>query len=148
MKETGTKSDRKQIETALDKYVEFWNNNDMDSWGTLFAEDVDYINRNGGWWRNNTDNVTGHKQIHQMLIAMGQPKTFSLEIKKIEFLKPDIAIVQAVSEWPGLKPLTAGEPIENLKGIMTCVFVKTEGNWLIKTLHNTLRVYLPEQKRN
>jgi uncharacterized protein (TIGR02246 family) len=133
------KSDIKKIETALDDYVSYWNNNDMHSWGTLFTDDVDYINRKGGWWKNNKDNIAGHMHIHNILMEMRQPKTFSLEIQKIEFLKPDVAVVQALSEWPGFKPYNPGEPNKNLKGIITCVFVKTERNWLIKTLHNTLR---------
>lgn len=129
----------KQIESKLEDYVLYWNASDMDSWGSLFTEDVDYINRNGGWWTNNEENVAGHKKIHKMLTAMGQSKTFRLKVQKIDFIKPDVAIVQATSEWPGFKPYTPGEEIKNLKGIMTCVFVKKEGNWLIKTLHNTLR---------
>ncbi len=133
------KSDTQKIEAILDDYVIYWNSNEMDSWGTLFTDDADYINRKGGWWKNNKDNVAGHKHIHHMLMEMRQPKTFSLEIHKIEFLKPDVAVVQALSEWPGFKPNNSGEPIENMKGIITCVFVKTDGKWLIKTLHNTLR---------
>jgi uncharacterized protein (TIGR02246 family) len=128
-----------KIVQVMDAYVVHWNNNDMDSWGNLFTDDVDYINRNGGWWKNNKDNIAGHKQIHTMLLEMGQPKTYGLEIQKIEFLNPDIAIVQALSSWPGFKHYSTGEPVDNIKGIMTCVFVKVEGEWLIKTLHNTLK---------
>ena len=135
--EAEQKSDTQKIEAALDDYVTYWNNNDMDSWGILFTDDVDYINRKGGWWKNNKDNIAGHKHIHKMLVEMDQPKTFSLEIHKIEFLKPDVAVVQALSEWPGFKPYDSGGT--NLRGIITCVFVKNDGKWLIKTLHNTLR---------
>jgi len=137
--ETTQDFDIQQIETVLKDYVRYWNTNDMDSWGTLFMDDVDYINRNGGWWTNNEDNIAGHKIIHKMLIDLEQPKTFSLEIQKIDFLKPDVAVVQALSEWPGFKPLTPENQTKKLNGIMTCVFVKTDGKWLIKTLHNTLR---------
>jgi len=137
--ETRQKSEIQEIETALENYVLYWNNNDMDSWGTLFTDDVDYINRNGGWWKNNEDNIAGHKHIHKMLIETEQPGTFSLEVRKIELLKPDIAIVQALSEWLGFKSCDSSDKTETLKGILTCVFIKTDGKWLIKTLHNTLR---------
>ena len=133
------KLDRQKIEAVLDNYTIYWNDNDMDSWGTLFTDDVDYINRKGGWWKNNTDNIDCHKHIHKMLKEMGQPKTFSLEIHKIEFLKPDVAVVQALSEWPEFKSYDSSDKTETLKGILTCVFVKYEGEWVIKTLHNTLR---------
>jgi len=129
--------DRQKIEASINDYVTHWNNNDMDSWGTLFTNDADYINRNGGWWKNNKDNIEGHKQIHKMLIESGQPKSFSLEVKKVDFLKPDLAVVQVLSEWPGFKSYN-NQSKENIKGIITCVFVKIDSKWLIKTLHNTL----------
>jgi uncharacterized protein (TIGR02246 family) len=137
--------DRQKIEASINDYVTYWNNNDMDSWGTLFTDDVDYINRNGGWWKNNQDNVEGHKQIHKMLIESGQPKSFRLEVHKIAFLKSDLAVVQLLSEWPGFKSYNPGRSNENIKGIMTCVFIKVDGEWLIKTLHNTLIDIMPGQ---
>lgn len=136
---TAQKTDIQKIKAALDDYVSYWNSNDMDAWGSLFTDDVDYINRKGGWWKNNKDNVAGHKHIHTLLIETGQPKTFSLEVHKIAFLKPDVAVIQALSEWPGFKADKLAGVTQNVKGIITCVFVKTDGKWLIKTLHNTLR---------
>jgi uncharacterized protein (TIGR02246 family) len=132
-------TDTKKMETVLQDYATYWNNNDMDAWGKLFTDDVDYINRNGGWWKNNNDNIEGHKLIHKKLVEMGQPKTFCLDVQKITFLKPDVAIVQALSEWTGFIPFDNGKPNQDLKGIITCVFLKIEGEWLIRTLHNTLR---------
>ena len=137
--------DRQKIEASINDYVSYWNNNDMDSWGTLFTDDVDYINRNGGWWKNNKDNVEGHKRIHNMLIESGQPMSFRLEVHKIAFLKSDLAVVQLLSEWPGFKSYNRGRSEENIKGIITCVFLKVDGEWLIKTLHNTLIDTAPGQ---
>ncbi|MDR7131752.1 uncharacterized protein (TIGR02246 family) [Algoriphagus sp. 4150] len=132
------RSDILEIETVLNNYVIYWNTHDMDSWGRLFTDDVDYINRNGGWWKNNEDNIAGHKRIHEMLIKTGQPKTFNLTLRKIEFIKPEVALVQALSNWSGIKPSHPDNPPQEMNGIMTCVFLKLEGRWLIKTLHNTL----------
>lgn len=130
--------DRQKIEAAINDYVTYWNNNDMDSWGRLFTDDVDYINRNGGWWKNNKDNIEGHKRIHNMLIESGQPMSFRLEVHKIAFLKSDLAVVQLLSEWPGFKLYNRGRFKEDINGIITCVFVKVNTEWLIRTLHNTL----------
>src|SRR5690554_5659375 len=33
--------DRQKIEASINDYVTHWNNNDMDSWGTLFTNDAD-----------------------------------------------------------------------------------------------------------
>lgn len=128
-----------KIEAVMKNYVSYWNDNDMDSWGTLFTDDVDYINRRGGWWKNNKDNIEGHRHIHKMMVETGQPKTFRLEIGQIEFIKPDVAIVHALSEWPGFKSYGKEGNTETLRGVLTCVFVKVEGEWLIRILHNTLR---------
>ncbi len=41
--------DKEAIRMVLASYVETWNRHDMDAWGKLFTDDVDYVNRGGGW---------------------------------------------------------------------------------------------------
>lgn len=46
--------DEEAIKQVLATYVEAWNRHDVAAWGRLFADDVDYVNRGGGWWTSNT----------------------------------------------------------------------------------------------
>ncbi len=131
-----TNADKRRIENVVADYVTHWNRSDIESWGELFTADVDYVNRGGGWWKSNEENLEGHKQIHGMLVESNQPMSYFLRIESIEFLHADIALVHANSEWPGFTP-PGGKP-QNLKGIMTIVFKRENGRWKIRALHNGL----------
>lgn len=142
----GGVADEAAIRKVLADYVEAWNKHDMTAWGKLFTDDVDYVNRGGGWWKSNRENVEGHKLIHDMLVGRGQEMTYRSNVEKITFLKPDIAIVQAMWEWPGFA-LPSGEEVTDFRGIITMVTVKRDGAWRIRALQNTVTSIPPAAKR-
>jgi uncharacterized protein (TIGR02246 family) len=129
--------DEEAIKQVLATYVDTWNTHDMATWGALFTDDVDYVNRGGGWWQSNKENVEGHKAIHDMLVKQKQQMTYTSTVAKIAFLKPDVALVHATWEWPGF-PLPAGKEAKDFKGIITMVMVKQADTWLIRAVQNTL----------
>jgi uncharacterized protein (TIGR02246 family) len=124
---------------VLATYVATWNMHDVITWGALFTDDVDYVNRGGGWWQSNTENMEGHKAIHDMLVKQKQPMTYTSSVTKIAFLKPDIALVHATWAWPGFT-LPSGEEAKDFEGIITMVMVKQVDTWLIRAVQNTLGV--------
>ena len=124
-------ADEEAIRTALATYVETWNAHDIEAWGKLFTDDVDYVNRGGGWWESNEENLEEHKAIHEMLIRLKQPMTYKSAVKKIAFFSPTIAIVHAAWKWPGFC-LPSGEEAEDFQGIITMVMVKGVDRWLIR----------------
>lgn len=140
--------DEEAIKELLATYVETWNRHDMSAWGRLFTNNVDYVNRGGGWWKSNKQNVEGHKLIHDMLVKQKQNMTYKSSAAKITFLKPDIALVHATWEWPSFT-LPSGEEGKDFKGIITMVMVKQDGKWLIRALQNTLTSTppMPEQPK-
>jgi ketosteroid isomerase-like protein len=114
----GTAADEEAIRKVLATYVETWNRHDIEAWGRLFTDDVDYVNRAGGWWKGNRENVEGHQVIHS-------------------FLRPDTAIVHATWEMTGFtRP--SGEIVKDFKGIIGMVMVKQDGDWLIRAVQNTV----------
>lgn len=140
--------DEEDIKRVLATYVNTWNKHDMTAWGKLFTDDVDYVNRGGGWWKTNKENVEGHKLIHNVLVKQKQRMTYKSDVEKITLLKPDIAIVHATWEWPGYT-LPSGEEAEDFKGMITMVMVKQNGMWLIRALQNTVTSPppMPEQPK-
>lgn len=129
--------DEEAIRGVLAAYVEAWNRHDMDAWGALFTPDVDYVNRAGGWWPSNRENVAGHRAIHQVLRARHTPMTYASSVEKISFLTPDIALVHASWDWPGGAPPAAGKDVD-FRGLLTMIMVKQGGRWLIRALQNTV----------
>ncbi|MGH8594359.1 MAG: nuclear transport factor 2 family protein [Gammaproteobacteria bacterium] len=75
------------------------NAHDMDAWGKLFTDDVDYVNREGGCWKSNKENMEGRKALHDMLVRQKQTMTHKSAVGKIPFLEPGIALVHAT--WGG-----------------------------------------------
>jgi uncharacterized protein (TIGR02246 family) len=145
-KSEGRIMDEEAIQKVLADYVEAWNKHDMTAWGKLFTDDVDYVNRGGGWWKSNKENVEGHKLIHNILVKQKQKMTYKSNVEKITFLKPDIAIVHATWEWPGFT-MPSGEEVKDFKGIITMVTVKQNGMWLIRALQNTVTSIPPIAKQ-
>jgi uncharacterized protein (TIGR02246 family) len=130
-------ADEHAIKNVIASYVDTWNRHDMDAWGKLFTNDVDYVNRGGGWWKNNQENVQGHKMIHEMLVKQKQNMNYKSSVAKIMFLQTDIAIVHATWEWPDFNH-PSGEVTKDFKGIITMVMVKKNNQWLIRALQNTV----------
>ncbi len=132
-----TTSDEAGSTQVLATFVETWNRHGITAWGKLFADDVDYVDRAGGWWKSNKENVEDRGLIHEMLIKQNQKMTYKSTVAKITFLKSDVAIVHAIWEWPGFT-LPPGEGVKGFKGIITMVTVKQDGKWLIRALQNTV----------
>jgi uncharacterized protein (TIGR02246 family) len=95
------------------------------------------MNRGGGWWKSNKENVEGHTRIHEMLVKQKQEMTYRSAVSKITFLTPEVALVHATWEWPGFT-MPSGQPMKDFKGIITMVVVKRGGQWLIRAVHNTV----------
>ena len=128
-------TDEEAIRRVVSTYVDTWNQNDMESWGKLFTDDVDYVNRGGGWWRSNRENVEGHKRIHDYLVKHRQVMDYQSTVENIAFLTTETALVHASWTWPSARPPTRSE---EFKGMITMVLVKRGGAWLIRALQNTV----------
>ena len=127
--------DKKAFEKILAHYVKTWNARDLDAWSDIFSDNVDYINRGGGWWTTNKDNVEGHRALFEK--NPNAPKTYKASIEKISILRPDIALVHVRWVWPGI----AGQDSEkDFNGIMSWVLIKEKSTWLVRSVQNTVCV--------
>jgi uncharacterized protein (TIGR02246 family) len=128
--------DNEAITKLLDAYVEHWNNKDLDQWGKLFTSDVDYVNRGGGWWQSNVENVEGHKKLFERnMERVAMFGNYEASVEKITFLKEDIALAHARWRWP-----QNIQPMDNniFQGVMTLVLIKVDNRWYIRAVQNTV----------
>lgn len=126
-------NEEKAIEDIFTTYVETWRKNDMDAWGALFTDDADVATQAGVWWKSNRENVEGHKAIPETVA--GQMADYGLRSAGTGFLKPDVALVHAVWEWPGFIQSPDEEPADR-EGIITMGVTEREGKWLIRAPQN------------
>ena len=138
-------SDEAAIRRVIDAYVETWNRHDMDAWGQLFTEDVDYVNRGGGWWRSNRDNVEGHRVIHAGIVRRGDRADLEARVASVSLLADDVALVHVQTRLRTDPAMAAGAERGSADGegwapgaIMTVVMVRRDERWLIRALQNTL----------
>lgn len=125
-------TDEEIFKEIVDRYVTTWNERDLTAWSRLFSDNVDYINRGGGWWKNNEENVNGHRMLFER--HPSAPKTYRATIEKTARLSDDVALVHARWEWPEVNP----PGTKGFNGIMTIVLVRQDGRWLIRALQNTV----------
>ena len=134
--ETSTEhaADTAAINAVLtDRFLAGWNAHDAHVFASAFAEDADLTNVRGV-------SVSGRYQIEQFH-AQAFQKMFmhshqSAEVKKIRFLKPDVAVVDV--RWEITGALTPeGNPIPMRSGLLDLVFTSSGGHWLISVMHNT-----------
>lgn len=123
-------ADIRKLETGLQ---EAWNHHDMRAWANLFAEDADFVNVVGWWWKGRPEIERKHTDAHAFIF---RESTLSIDEVHIRFLTPQIAVVHVLWSLVGQKK-PDGTPGPPRKGIFMQVLQKREGKWLISAAQNT-----------
>jgi uncharacterized protein (TIGR02246 family) len=114
--------DRSAINAVLTyRFLAGWNNHDAHIFASAFAEDGRYLIEQF------------HAQAFQKLFSKSH---LSIEVKKIRFLKPDVAVVDV--RWEITDSQTAdGMAVPYRTGLLDLVFTTSGGPWFITVMHNT-----------
>jgi uncharacterized protein (TIGR02246 family) len=120
-------------------FVDDWNSHDMKSFAELFAEDADFVNVIGLWWRGRPEIQKAHEALHAT--RMRNSHLVATETA-VRVLHPDVAVIHV--RWQ----LTGDTGIDNVtlpprQGILSLVTVRTGSKWLIALAQNTDVVPLP-----
>ena len=112
-----TTSDETEIRRLLASYASARQNGDGPAQARFYAEDADE-------WRSSTRKmVTGRSEIAKdLVVAPSAMRKFSLQIESLQFVTPNVAVVDTASFGTVSTPNTHG----------TYVIVKTNGTWLIR----------------
>jgi uncharacterized protein (TIGR02246 family) len=115
-----------------DRFLAGWNAHDAHVFASAFAPDADFTNVRGV-------SASGRENIEQFH-ALAFQKMFmqshqTAEVKKIRFLKPDVAVVDVRWEMTGaLTPEGGPRPVRT--GLLDLVFTSSGVSWLITVMHN------------
>src|SRR2546428_1636128 len=99
-----------------------WGQGEAEAWARLYA-DVDEISGVGDWLRGSDEIVASQRRNHDS--AVMQRPTYDVP-NKIEFLKPDVALVRRDSEMRRL----AGSARNSAKAILGIVMAKRDRRWV------------------
>lgn len=126
-------SDELEIHKAVMRLPEAWNRHDMRAFASQFAEDADFVNVAGSWWRGRAEIEQKHATVHATIF---RESTLSIDDIQIRFLTPEIAIAHVATSLAGQKT-AEGALVPPRKTLLTLVLQKLAGKWLIATSQNT-----------
>jgi len=126
-------TDKSAIEAVVARLMA-WNQHDAHALAALFAEDADFTN-----WRGT--HARGRKAVEVLRAPLFTSAVFkdshqTCQLRRVRFLKPDIAITDVDWEMTGARN-PEGEARSPRNGLLDWAMVKTDGHWLIAVMHNT-----------
>jgi uncharacterized protein (TIGR02246 family) len=126
-------ADRQHIENVVRAFSECWNRHDMEAFAQLFAEDAEFANVVGLWWKGREEIKRAHAATHATIFKHSRLTITEITVR---FIKPDVAIARSAWELRGhVGP--SGETLPMRRGILLNLLVQTEGAWKIMDSQNT-----------
>jgi uncharacterized protein (TIGR02246 family) len=127
-------ADKAAINAVLtNRFIAGWNAHDAHIFASAFAEDADFTNVRGVSASGRYQIEQFHAQAFQKMFMQSHQ---TAEVKKIRFLKPDVAVVDV--RWEMTGALTPdGIPVPYRTGLLALVFTSPGGHWFITVMHNT-----------
>jgi uncharacterized protein (TIGR02246 family) len=115
-----------------DRFLAGWNAHDAHLFASAFAPDADFTNVRGMSASGRENIEQFHAQAFQKMFMQSHQ---TAEVKKMRFLKPDVAVVDVRWEMTGaLTPDGVSRPFRT--GLLDLVFTSSSGSWLITVMHN------------
>ena len=130
---TDQNSDQAAIRQTVMGLQDAWNRHDMKAFANLFAEDADFVNVAGAWWKGRVEIEEKHRAVHATIF---RDSTLSIEEVDVRFLTPDIAIAHVLTALVEQK-MPDGSVVPPRRALLTQVLQKQNGKWMIVASHNT-----------
>ena len=129
--DTGTPEAR--LRAHVERFVSAWNEHDIGALSKLFADDADFVNVVGIWWKGRREIEAAHAATHQTLF---KASTLSGQVASVKLLRPDVAVVHAAWTLIGSRA-PDGQPMPERKGILVFVLTREGEGWTIRAAQNT-----------
>jgi uncharacterized protein (TIGR02246 family) len=115
------------------RFAETWNQHDMTAMATLFAEDADFVNVVGMYWKGRDQIRQEHARLHGLQF---KESVLTIRSVTVRFLNPDVALAHIKWALEGERD-SDGTSRPRREGVMSWVVTKREGEWQIASSHNT-----------
>lgn len=128
-----TTEDEPAVLAVITRLIDSWNRHDTHSLAALFAEDADFVDVFGNWFRDREAIERALAERHKTVF---KESSFREKEIVVRFQKRDVAVVHAVVELSGAFD-RQGQPLPPGFGVMTFVVTKAESDWRITAFQNT-----------
>lgn len=122
-----------QITRAIEAFEDGWNRHDLDAGLAFFAEDADFVNVVGQWWRGRVEIVERLGACHAERF---RDSTLRITSVSIRFLRFDVAVVHLAWTLTGDRgPDGRGLPLR--RGLITLTTSRHKARWSFDAAQNT-----------
>jgi uncharacterized protein (TIGR02246 family) len=129
--------DEREVRRIVAAQVDGWNRGDAAAWGADCDPGVGFTNILGMRWDTQDGNVTRHAEMFRGPFA---GSTLSVEIERLHFPAPQVAIAELLTTLTGYRALPPGIRATadgRLLTRMLEVLARRDGRWRIVACHNT-----------
>jgi uncharacterized protein (TIGR02246 family) len=125
--------EQREVEQIARLYESFWNRHDIDAIARLFAEDADFVNAAGDWWRS-------RKAIKEILQASHasdlKNSRLTFQESTVHMLGLSTAVMRSI--WTLIGQLGPdGQTLTPRHGILTHILQNQAGTWMIVASQDT-----------
>lgn len=134
-----SQTDEKAIQAHVSQMVSDWNTHEFKNMDSYTTEDVEWVNIVGMWWQGRAEVKAAHQGIFD---RMFKNVPFIQKSLKTRFLTKDVAVATLISSVGEFFPPDGIDHGNNkmpaTDDILTLVFVKKNGKWLLASGQNTV----------
>jgi uncharacterized protein (TIGR02246 family) len=123
--QTRAEDNKREIQAAVDACTTAFNKRDLDGLLAYYAADADYLDQEGKQHKGKADLADFFKRSLDDL----NDQKLKTTITSLRFVRPDVAIVDGKADFTG--PDGASD-----SGLFTAVWTKTDGKWLLSSVHD------------
>jgi uncharacterized protein (TIGR02246 family) len=125
--------ERAAIEAVADAFTDSWNRHDMQAFAALYAEDADFVNVYGLWWKGRDEIRVAHEETHVSLFSRSH---LAHDFHEVRMLTPDLAICRTTWRLTGVCDRSL-RPMPDRRGRLMHVLQRRSGRWQIVATQNT-----------
>ena len=123
----------RSVREVVEAFSETWNRHDMEAFAELFAEDAEFVNVVGLWWKGREAIRDAHAFTHASIF-----RNSHLVFDDIEVRNPAPTIAIARTRWTLSGHVDPdGSPLPERTGLLVNVLALHDGHWRIIDSQNT-----------
>lgn len=126
-------SELAEVNRIVNAFAETWNRHDIGAFAELFAQDAEFVNVVGIWWKGRPEIRGAHEFSHQ---TMFKNSRLSITEVSVRFPTPSVAIARSRWTLEGHVSLE-GEALPARTGVLVNTLQNTGGTWRIIDSQNT-----------
>jgi uncharacterized protein (TIGR02246 family) len=123
-------------EELVERFAAAWSAGDAPAIGALFADDADFVNVVGLWWRRRADIEQAHAYGFERIFAGSTMRLLETRVRR---MSADVAVVHGRWELAGQRG-PEGSPGGRRRGVLVLVARRTPAGWEAVTAQNTDRL--------